>query len=90
MRLELRLSKGCQHEVVEQLGVEKVRIYFPCIMTVARVLRINRNHQFFPDLETQLKVIWDLLEILAELLSHLRASRGLHHSQPSERAIHRC
>jgi hypothetical protein len=60
-----RLSIGGEHEISEQLRVQKVGIRFLCFQTIAWIFHIDRNRDLFPNLETRVEVFGYLIEVLA-------------------------
>jgi len=73
VRLELRLTIGRQHEVIEELGIEKSRVGMSRSHSIARVLRIGRNGDFLPHFEAHLEVFGDLAQIASELIRGRRS-----------------
>lgn len=68
MRLKIRFTIRCQHEIIEQLRIQESRIGLPSPCAIACVLRIAWNHDILPHLEAHLNVFGDLSQIVPELV----------------------
>ena len=73
MRLELRLSVGRQHKIIEQLGVKESRIGLTGSRPIAGLLGIARNRDFLPHLEAHLEIFWNLVQVTSELIRGRRS-----------------
>ena len=68
MRSEIRLSVARKDEILEEAGIKKPRVRLAGFHTVAWVTRERGDGEFFPHLETHLKVFRDLVEVVFELI----------------------
>jgi hypothetical protein len=68
MWAEVRFSIGCQHQILEQVGIEESRIGLPRLHAIARLFREGWDRDFLPDLEAHLEILRDLVEIVFELI----------------------
>lgn len=68
MWFKLRVSIGGEHELIEELRIQKSWIRLSGLGTVAGVLGKTWDRNFLPDLETHLEVFRDLIQIVSELI----------------------
>jgi hypothetical protein len=68
MRLELRLRKRPQYQILEELGVEKPSVRLACPDTIARVIGIAGDGQLIPHLEAHVKIFGNLVQIAPEMI----------------------
>ena len=67
-RAEVRFSIRCKHHILEHTGVEQSGVDLPGFHAIPRVTRKGRDGEFFPDLEAHFEALWDLIEIVTELI----------------------
>ncbi len=74
--LKLRFTVWSQHEVLEHLSIEKPCIRLTGLHAVTGLLRLDRDSEFFPHLETHLEIFGNLFEIVPHLIRSWRLVEG--------------
>jgi hypothetical protein len=90
MWAEVRFSIRCQHLILEQASIEESRIGLSRFHAIAGLFREDWDCELFPDLETHLEILRDLVEIVFELTGGRWPVEGGIIADGSERALPRC
>jgi hypothetical protein len=76
MRLELRLSIGCQHELLEECDIKEPWIRLTSSCPIPHLLGVGWNGDLLPHPNAHLKVFGDLVQVMPELIGSGRTVEG--------------